>query len=215
MSVKNEPERQLPAGEEVSAAGEGGGGTPFRREPMLRALIARVAQGDEQALAALYDETSSQVYGLAMTIVRSPADAEEITLDAFKRLWRSASRFDPTRGSVTGMLLVMTRNLAIDRKRTAAARKSEVDFLDAYMEMVPSLGPDPEQALSMERNRKLIQQAMETLPPEQRTAVEMSFLSGLTHQEIADQLGTALGTVKGRIRTGLSRLRLVLGEVAR
>ncbi|MBC7928853.1 MAG: hypothetical protein H7039_24685 [Bryobacteraceae bacterium] len=99
--------------------------TATGRDAVLSDLMRRITLRDQSALTALYDATSSQVYGLALSILRCEADAEEVTLDVFERLWRTASiRFDPAKGSVLALILVMTRNLSIDRRRAKLARSA-------------------------------------------------------------------------------------------
>jgi RNA polymerase sigma-70 factor (ECF subfamily) len=168
-------------------------------------LAGRLAGGDMDAAAELYDRYGGQVLGLARRILRNDGDAEEVVQDVFAQAWRTAKSFDVSRASVGGWLLMMTRTRAIDRLR---ARQSRPDLTGAPVaDVLPSGEALPvEQILSAEQ-ASLIRGALGELPGPQREALELAYYEGLTHAEIAARLTEPLGTVKTRIRTALLTLR--------
>jgi len=175
------------------------------------ALVARVALGDEHALAQLYDCTSRIVYGLALRVLRDPSAAEEIMMEVYLQVWRTAPSYDPARGSASAWLITLARSRAIDYLRSRMARRAATErALDELYELQDPR-PDPEQE-SMELGRaRIIREALSQLPPEQRRLLDMTYFSGLSHTEIAGSTGLPLGTVKTRIRSGMMRLRELLG----
>jgi RNA polymerase sigma-70 factor (ECF subfamily) len=170
-------------------------------------LLQQVATGDTAALAALYDRYSSLAFGLAVRILRDPQTAEEVVQDAFLSVWRRAASYRPERGEVRAWLLSVVHNRAIDRIRGRQARGTEVDLADAP-ELADRADVWNEAWSGLER--EAIVAAMNDLPDDQRRAIELAFFGGLTHVEVAEKVGEPLGTVKGRIRLGLLKLRTVL-----
>lgn len=173
----------------------------------LKSLVARMAAGDEAALATLFDATHALVFGLAVQIVRDAGAAEEAALDAYAQAFRDAKRFDPARGAVMAWLLNLARSRAIDRLRQAggAVRRREQP-LDQAAGRAALDAPPSEAAWASERRERILR-ALGGLPPEQREAVHCAFFLGMSHTEVAAYLNAPLGTVKTRIRTGLDRLR--------
>jgi RNA polymerase sigma-70 factor (ECF subfamily) len=167
--------------------------------------VARLAAGDMDAAAELYDRHAAQMFGLARRILRNESDAEEVVQDVFAQAWRTARSFQPSRGNVAGWLLMMTRTRAIDRLRARQSRPDTVadPYTDSFQ--APGLLPS-DQVLTDERAGRL-RQALHTLPEAQRQALELAYYDGLTQTEIADKLTEPLGTVKTRIRTALMTLR--------
>jgi RNA polymerase sigma-70 factor, ECF subfamily len=176
------------------------------REEALAALVTRAAQGDQTALAALYDETSAHVYGLALRILRDQYAAEDVTIDVYAQVCRQGSSYDANRGTPSAWLHALTRSRAIDRLRQEAQRREREESLEATTRM-PSLTAGPEECSATTELRRLVQRALALLTPEQRQVIELAYYSGLSHNEIAAKLGQPLGTVKTRIRTGLMLLR--------
>ncbi len=170
-----------------------------------RAAVARMARGEHDAVAELYDRHGRLLYSLALRIVRDRGDAEDVVQEAFSQAWRQAARFDGTRGSVAAWLVTLVRTRAIDLVRRRRARPPLDD--------APPLGDTPDDTPSVEdqidwQSRATdVRRALDDLPLLQRIAVELAFYEGLTHAEIAEQLEVPLGTVKTRVRQGLLRLR--------
>ena len=175
-------------------------------------LIAAVARGDQAALLALYDRHGRMGYGLAYRILGEAGAAEEAVQDAYLRLWRRAATFDASRGNARSWLLTIVHHCAIDLLRRRAGAPPVVAALDemADRRSVPDAWSEVSGRIESDRVRT----AVETLPGEQRRAIEMAFFDGLTHREIAERDGLPLGTVKGRLRLGLKRLSGLLAEPA-
>jgi RNA polymerase sigma-70 factor (ECF subfamily) len=175
------------------------------------AWVARASQGDETALATLYDVHSRAVYSLALRIVGDEADAEDVLLDVFDQAWRQAGRYDARRGTVAAWLLNLARSRAIDRLRARRARPdSGAATADDALASLPAHVTDPGDALAASRDAEKVRRALNELPVLQRLAIELAYFEGLTQSEIAERLEQPLGTVKTRIRNGLLKLREVL-----
>jgi RNA polymerase sigma-70 factor (ECF subfamily) len=185
---------------------------PLPRLPDLAELVRRMAQGHQDAMAQLYDNTSSMVNGLLLRILEHPQDAEEVLLDVYLKAWKYASGYSEKRGSVQAWLLIMARNAAIDRIRQRRAQPATLAYeSDIFPEPVaPDATPEEESLIAERRLR--VQQVLRELPLEQREALILAFFGGLTHAELAERLGEPLGTIKSRIRMGLTRLRGLLEE---
>ncbi|NOS81740.1 MAG: sigma-70 family RNA polymerase sigma factor [Nitrospira sp.] len=172
-------------------------------------LIALTAQGDQTALATLYDRTSPQVYGLVLKILDNREAAEEVTLDVYTQVWRQAHTYDETRGAPGGWLMTLARTRAIDRYRAGAAERGRIESLD-LIEFFESDGDTPEQELAGQERQRYVQQALALLTTEQREAIVLAYFYGLSQSEIADKLNLPLGTVKTRMRLGMIKLREAL-----
>ena len=173
------------------------------REARWQDFVAGCADRDHSALAVLYDR-----------VLGDPADAEEVSIDVYHQVWRTAPSYDGSRGSVAAWLVTLARSRAIDRLRSRAARaRSEEPILPHIVARDASPGPDETTVAS--QRRALVQAALAALSPDQREAIELAFFSGFTHSELADRLGQPLGTVKTRIRSAMIRLREQLGEYSR
>ena len=167
-------------------------------------LLARVGQKDEQALSALYDRYSGLVFSEAKRILRDTGAAEEILQDLFFQVWRTAERFDPAKGSLAGWLLVAARNRAISKLRRKSGATEELH------ENGVSLGVDIESHAAQRLLIDKVRRVMESLPENQRQAVECAYFEGMSHTEIAEKTGQPLGTVKTRIRSAMEALKKVL-----
>jgi RNA polymerase sigma-70 factor, ECF subfamily len=176
----------------------------------LSALVGRVARGDQQAFAGLYDELSSLVYGVARRVIHDPAHAEEVTQEVFVELWQQAGRYDRRRGSVRTWAVTIARRRAVDRVRSEQAHRDRHDH-DARLAANPPSSPDEAAVDSELRSRAAA--ALDELSPVQREALELAYFGGLTHPEIAERLGVALGTAKTRLRDGVLRLRAAMDEI--
>ena len=176
-------------------------------------LLQLIAERRESALSMLYDQSSALVFSIAYRILSDRGDAEEVTLDVFNYVWRSAENYDASRGSVANWLVMLARSRAIDRFRSTALRAQIREPLADPVE-IPVDVPDPEETAVVQEHRRIVRDAVATLPKEQRQAIELAFFSALSHSEVAGALGEPLGTVKTRIRLGLRRLQTVLAELS-
>ena len=172
-------------------------------------LVERIRQGDQAALDLLYKRYSAPVYSLVWKVLQNSEEAEDVALDVFWQVWRQAERYDPSRGAPPAWIFTLARSRAIDRLR---ARKRREDRNVSIDDPELSIDPIDEKAapgdvVSFRQNRDAVRAAMSKLSAVQREAVELAFLEGMTHVEIAEKLGQPLGTVKTRIRQGLIRLR--------
>jgi RNA polymerase sigma-70 factor, ECF subfamily len=163
-------------------------------------LLALVQSGNEQAMASLFERYSRVVYSVALRVLRDPASAEDILQEVFMQIWRNPDSFTAARGSLGGWLSVVARNRSIDMLRR---KRPQVDVDDVPLASSFNLADEAERNSLMERARGVILK----LPTEQRKTLEMAFFDGLTHSEIAEMTGDPLGTVKTRIRSGLTTLR--------
>jgi RNA polymerase sigma-70 factor, ECF subfamily len=171
-----------------------------------RALVARIEGRDADALAALYDRHGSRLMGLASRILGETGEAEEVLQEVFLYVWRSASSFDASRGTVLAWLLVVTRSRAIDRVRVR--RPGPRGAVRDLEELSNRPGSQDVEADSASRQwESLCRSAIAELPADQRRVLELAYFGGLTHQEIAEETATPLGTVKTRVRLGLMKLR--------
>jgi RNA polymerase sigma factor (sigma-70 family) len=190
----------------AGAAGPAAAATATATEQQLVAWIAAIVNRDERALAALYDATVARVFGLVRRIVRSAALADEVVEDAYFQVWRQAVRFDPARGKALTWLLAMARSRAIDALRREARFVHETVGDDDLAETAGTQPPHDE-LLDLARHRADLHQALMLLGAQPRQLVSMSFLRGLSHEEIAEQMDLPLGTVKSQIRRALLALR--------
>ncbi len=174
-------------------------------------LMAAIARGDEEAFAELYDRMAAYVHGVTRRVVRDPAQAEEVTQEVFVEVWRTAARFDGTRGSVRTWVLTMAHRRAVDRVRSEQASRDRTDRIGSRDRDRPfdQVAEDVETRFEHQQVRS----ALDTLTALQREAVELAFYGGYTYREVAELLDTPLGTVKTRLRDGLIRLRDAMGVV--
>ena len=177
--------------------------------PDLAELLKACGKGDQAAFAALYDATSSRVVGLAVRVVRDPAQAEEVAQEAFLEIWRSSGRFDPAKGSPLGWLLTIVHRKAVDRVRSAEA-SSRRDLTYHHQNQPVAHDATAEAAHASLEGRR-VRGALQSLTPAQREALELAYFGGYTHTEVATMLDLPVGTAKTRIRDGLIRLRDNMG----
>ena len=176
-------------------------------------LIRAIAGGDQLALHTLFKQTNRIVFTLIVRITMNRETAEEVTLDVFHDVWRKASTYDPANGSVIGWVMNQARSRAIDRLRFDQ-RKKRVNTYPHSLRPTTDI-VDPQQATLFEEQSRLVQRALEVLTAEERRAIETAFFSELTYEQTAIKLNQPLGTVKTRIRSGLEKLREVLGTKAK
>jgi RNA polymerase sigma-70 factor (ECF subfamily) len=176
------------------------------------ALLEKIREGDAAALDVLYGRYSAPVNSLVWKVLQNAEEAEDVTLDVFWQIWRQADRYDPSRGAPPAWIFTVARSRAIDRLRSRHRREDRtISFDDPAVKLDPlDEEASPDQVASFRQTRDAVREALTTLSPAQREAVELAFFRGLTHVEIAAKLRQPLGTVKTRIRQGLIRLRKVL-----
>ena len=172
-------------------------------------LLRRSSRGDQAAFAELYDATSRRAYGLAVRVVRDPAQAEEVTQEAYLEVWRTASRFDPARGSALSWLLTIVHRKAVDRVRSAEAATRRDQTYQQRNQPVDHDATAEAAEASLEAHR--VRGALAHLTEVQREALELAYFGGYTHTEVATMLELPVGTAKTRIRDGLIRLRDAMG----
>jgi RNA polymerase sigma-70 factor (ECF subfamily) len=171
-----------------------------------------MAAGDGGALRELYDRHARSVYSLAVRILRSQPDAEDLVQEVFVQAWRLAGRYDTSRGTVAGWLLMQAKSRAIDRLRGRRSRPEGVVVDPSVVDAAADASEGADAQLVRAQEAERVRRALDDLPLLQRTAVELAYYEGLTHTEIAERLEQPLGTVKTRIRQGLLRLRDALTE---
>ena len=176
-------------------------------------LISLVRERDAHAFATLYDRHARAAYSLAYRMIGERQAAEDLVQDAFLKLWRGASSYRPERGNVRSWLLAIVHNQAIDQIRSSASRRRTQEKVEAS---APRFQPSEAFAESWRNARRdRVREALRSLPEEQLRVLELSYFGGFKHAEIAELLGLPLGTVKGRMRLGLQKLRgLLLLEAA-
>jgi len=186
------------------SAGSAGGGD-FVAAAGDQELASRLAAGNHDALAELYDRYAGLAYGVAIRVLGDPARAEDAVQDAFMNVWNRAASFDAERGSLRAWLLTSVRNRSIDYLRGRGAHEREEHELPPEMAgAVSHSDPWREVALSLERTA--VHDALASLPTEQRQVIELAYFGGYTQSEIADRTRVPLGTVKGRIRLALEKM---------
>jgi RNA polymerase sigma-70 factor (ECF subfamily) len=182
--------------------------TSKKRQYLLLAdedLISLTASGDTQALAALYDRHGRVAYSLAYRMMGERQGAEDLVQEAFLKVWRAAGSYRVERASVRTWILSILNNRGIDMLRSSASRRRTQERVEAQ-----ALTSQPNEAFAQTwRNsqRQQVREALQGLPPEQLKVLELAYFSGYTHTEIAELLDLPLGTVKGRMRLGLKKMR--------
>ena len=179
------------------------------RPPMTDGdLLVRLERGDPAALEALYDRHAPYVNGIALRILGESAESEEVTQDVFWQLWKGRIRYDAARGRFTTWLFALTRNRCLDRLRSRKRRPSTEPLAAEPREHAAE---DPELDARAGEERARVTRALSALPAEQRRAIELCFYEGLTHREVAERLREPLGTIKGRVRMAMEKLKVSLG----
>ena len=187
-------------------------GAPDRAELADEELMRRVAQGDSDALAQLFQRYAGAVYSLEYRMLNDREGAEDLLNEAFVRVWRQAPSYDARRGKFSTWLMSVARNLGIDELRSRRSRPLRADPLtpdDHHLDPADDR-VDVERDVWHAERRRLIREAMRELPPAQRQALELAYFEGLTQVEISERLGDPLGTTKTRVRLGLQKLRDLL-----
>lgn len=173
----------------------------------IEALLRRIEHGDEAALAVIYAHFSTPVYSLVMQILRNTVLAQEVTQDTFLKVWQNPKAWNPEKGQFSSWLLTTARYTAIDRLRREM-RHTRMD-----VELAGDIAAAEEEEKPSHAEVQQLYALLGELPSEQRQVVELAYLKGLKHSELAQRLGIPLGTVKTRLRLGLKKLRgLLLNE---
>jgi RNA polymerase sigma-70 factor (ECF subfamily) len=174
-------------------------------------LMARVQEGDAHAFEVIFDRHADAAFSLAYRMCGRRATAEDVVQEAFVSLWRSGARYDRTRGSVRSWVLGVVHNRAIDLFRRDSVRTGKDVSDEGAVERMAA--PDSTEAeVQRGEDASEVRGALQDLPDDQRQVIELAYFGGFTHSEIAEQLKLPAGTVKGRMRLGLTKLRLSLGD---
>ena len=170
-------------------------------------LLRRISNGDRAAFSEFYDHYSSLLFSIAVKILQDPKEAEDVLQDVFMQIWEKAGAFNPKLGKPATWAITFVRNKAIDRIRASQRRLRLVE--SATSDAVPAAteSVSANEFLYGREKAELIRSAVVGLPGDQRQAIEMAFFSGLTQNEISEQLHEPLGTIKARIRRGMLKLR--------
>ena len=174
-------------------------------------LMQLVRAGDTRAFEIVFDRHSGAAFSLAYRMCGRQSMAEDVVQEAFVSLWRSGARYDATRGSVRTWVLSVVRNRAIDAFRRESAKGGRDVSEEGIAERMPA--PELTDAEVERRDEaRQVRKALVELPPDQRQVIELAYFGGFTHSQIADMLALPSGTVKGRMRLGLTKMRLALGD---
>ena len=172
--------------------------------------MTRVAQGDQDAFSALYERTASRVHGVVWRVLRSADHAAEVTQEVYVEVWRQATRYDASRGSVSAWMTTMAHRRAVDRVRSVTSETARIEHY-AVREVgrdVDHVWEDVEQRVEADR----VREGLRTLTALQREVLTLAYFGGYTQNQIAALLQVPLGTVKTRVRDALIRLRAALDE---
>jgi RNA polymerase sigma-70 factor (ECF subfamily) len=176
-------------------------------------LLTQLKRGESRAMAVLYDRYARLVFSLAVRILNDRAGAEEVVQEVFVKVWRRARDYDARRGKFSAWLSGIAHHHAIDELRRRRVRPSAAPSDDEeHAANIADDGPGLLELAATSLERRRISEALRAIPPAQSRAIEMAYFEGYTQQEIADQLGEPLGTVKTRMRLGMQKLKTLLGE---
>lgn len=180
--------------------------------PDLQELMNHVARGDTDAFAEVYDRVSGPVFGLVRSVLRDPAQAEEVAQEVMVEVWRRAAHFQEDKGSAMGWIMTLAHRRAVDRVRSAQAATDREEKA-ALLDRTPAFDDVTEQ-VEARLEAEQVRRCLRTLTELQHQSVTLAYYRGLTYREVAELLALPLGTVKTRLRDGLIRLRDCLGVTA-
>ncbi|TXS47392.1 sigma-70 family RNA polymerase sigma factor [Streptomyces sp. OR43] len=180
--------------------------------PDLQELLGRVARGDQDAFSQVYEAVCGPVLGLVRSVLRDPAQSEEVAQEVLVEVWRTAPRFQAARGSAMNWVLTLAHHRAVDRVRSVEATTAR-EHKAALLDRTPAFDDVTEQ-VETRLEREQVRRCMRTLSELQRESVTLAYYRGLTYREVAELLAAPLGTIKTRLRDGLIRLRDCLGVSA-
>lgn len=173
-------------------------------------LMERVREGEAKAFEIVFDRHGGAAFSLAYRMCGSRSRAEDVVQEAFLSLWRSGARYDRARGSVRSWILTVVHNRAIDAFRREAASESQDVRDDRMAQQIPA--PErTDREVERRDDAQRVRSVLDELPSDQRRVIELAYFGGFTHSEIAEMLQLPVGTVKGRMRLGLAKLRVALG----
>lgn len=175
-------------------------------EPLDTAFMERIAQGDQKAFTQFYDRHSTYAYGLILRILCVRSDADEVLQETFWQVWKDAKNYDPCKSSPRAWVFLLARSRAFDHLR----RKHPTPAIPT--EQPDETQQDPSDYVRCKESNARIRLALNKLPQEQATCIELAFFQGLTHNQISQKLSVPLGTVKTRIRLGMYKLKSILQE---
>ena len=175
--------------------------------------MPRVHDGDADAFEVIFDRHADAAFSLAYRMCGRRASAEDVVQDAFTSVWRSGARYDRTRGSVRSWVLGVVHNRAIDAFRRETTRTGQNVSDEGLAEQMPAPNRTDAEVERSDQTQHL-RSALGGLPAEQRQVIELAYFGGFSHTEIADMLKLPAGTVKGRMRLGLAKMKIALGDPA-
>lgn len=175
-------------------------------------LLVRISQQDEVALNKLYDRYARIIYGFAFKSLENVEESEEVVVDVFAQVWRTAHSYNPEKSRVDTWLFMIARSRILDRlRKLQRSTKKQTASKEAYLQS-PHTSPDPIEDVVISERRSVVLAALEQLNPKNRQILELSYYKGLSHQQIANAMNLPLGTVKSCIRLSLNKLRSTLEE---
>ena len=202
------PELSIDKNYDLTTMVQGLGGTLVMQQKSNRELdqqlIDQVKKGDKSAFKEIYSRFSQVTYNLALRILRDKEDAEEVVQEIFLQVWNKAYSYDPERGAVSTWVMNIARSRAIDKLRTLGYRDKNIEIDEEKVNSNEDLSRTIEQR---DESKNVIRQALDSLPDNQRIAIELVYFEGLTHMETAERLDEPVGTIKTRIRLGVMKLK--------